>query len=156
LSDYVTSAKDTKVQPNYISASGNGSYGRFTVALAPVNSVVKYDDVDSCLTTMGIQCVALDVLGLAAKAEHATALRTVAGKTAILGYSHSTDPLSFWAYGGWSYKYSKDVTGYATTQGFVGSMAPTSKLPVYVIPTSVVPIKPPPSTNSNGGLVNIG
>lgn len=158
LSDYINMTNDE--QTKYASPNNaTGSFSRFTVALAPIKDSVEYKKLNTLVNKMGIQCVGLDVLGLAAKKEHADAL-TTAGTTATLGYSDTTDPLSFWAYGGWSYKIASEpktppTTGYTIKDTFVGSMAPGSTLPVYVIPTSVVPTKPHPATNSNGGLVNI-
>jgi hypothetical protein len=60
------------------------------------------------------------------------------------------DILSFWVHGGWSRK--------LIVEGFE-DMKPVpvaSNIPGFVIPEPVAPKKPPPSTNSNGGLVNIG
>jgi hypothetical protein len=57
--------------------------------------------------------------------------------------------LSFWTYAGWSRK--KIIEGFEDMK----PVPVAANIPGFVIPKAVVPKKPPPSTNSNGGLVNI-
>jgi hypothetical protein len=64
--------------------------------------------------------------------------------------TNSEDPLSFWTHAGWSRKLA--IEGFQDMKP-VPVAAP---IPGYIIPKPVAPKKPPPSTNSNGGLVNIG
>jgi len=116
------------------------------------------DQVSTLLNTLGVQSVPLDILRLACTKEHIDTLTPLpSGKykplSSLAELSNATngaDPLSFWTYAGWSRKLIE-------REGFE-DMKPVpvaANIPGFIIPTPVVPKKPPPSTNSNGGLVNI-
>ena len=106
------------------------------------------------LNTLGIQCVPMDVVRLSALAEHEKTIKMVGTRnpsnfSELANQVNVLDPLSFWAYAGWSRK--------LMIEGFENPPAITPAQPImgYIIPQPVVPKRPPPSTNSNGGLINI-
>jgi len=97
------------------------------------------------LNTLGIQCVPIDIIRLGDSPVHAKALTTKVEPVTLADLSNSTnelDPLSFWTHAGWSKK--NIIEGFAN-----------APIPGFIIPEPVVPKRPPPSTNSNGGLVSI-
>jgi hypothetical protein len=104
------------------------------------------------MNTLGIQCVPIDVLRLACEPQYVTTLTNTTPPTSLNSLCNATnslDPLSFWKYAGWSRKLI--IEGFQNMK----SIPVASPIPGFVIPTPVVPKKPPPSTNSNGGLVSI-
>ena len=133
---------------NYLNLTSN----TFTIALSSVTDTFTAAQMSTLLNTLGIQSVPIDVLRLAALPEHVITL-TNPPHPAILNdlanATNSKDPLSFWTHTGWSRK--------LIVEGFE-DMKPVpvaANIPGFVIPKAIVPKKPPPSTNSNGGLVNI-
>jgi len=132
-----------------------GTSDTFTIALSDVEDVFTTAQLSTLLNTLGIQSVPLDVVRLASLPEYANTIKAkqAAPLTNISMLSNALnpkDPLSFWAYAGWSHKF--------IIEGFE-DMKPVpvaAKIPGFIIPKPVVPKKPPPSTNSNGGLVSIG
>jgi hypothetical protein len=109
--------------------------------------------LSTLLNTLGIQSVPMDVLRLAADAKHVKTLTNPQPPQDISALSNATnpaDPLSFWTYAGWSRK--KIIEGFEDMK----PVPVAGNIPGFIIPKAVVPKKPPPSTNSNGGLVNIG
>ena len=125
----------------------------FRIALSDVDYSYSVSDLATILNTLGVQCVPLDVLALSASKDHKTTLQNSGSPNSLADLTNATnsnDPLSFWTHGGWSYK---QVSGFH--EGFTNPLPVASPIPGYVIPTPIIPKKPPPSTNSNGGLVNI-
>ena len=114
------------------------------------------------LNSLGVQSVPLDILRLACTKDHVNTMtpRQTVSSTGLYkpnptldDLSNATnplDPLSFWTYAGWSRKRIE-------TEGFedIKPVPVAANIPGFIIPAPVVPKKPPPSTNSNGGLVNI-
>lgn len=135
-------------KPNYRDKSSN----TFKIALSPVDYVLSVNEISTLVNALGIQCVPIDVIRLGATQEHLDTLDNKIDPVDIASLSNPTnpkDPLSFWTYGGWSRK--------LIIEGFEDA-APVpiaAPIPGFVIPKPVVPKKPPPSTNSNGGLVSI-
>jgi hypothetical protein len=129
-----------------------GTSNTFTIAMTSIEDVLTTAQMSTLLNTLGVQSIPLDVLRLAAGPEHTKTLTNPPGVNAVNNLANATnpkDPLSFWTYAGWSRK--------LIIEGFE-DMKPipvAANIPGFVIPKAVVPKKPPPSTNSNGGLVNI-
>ena len=134
----------------------------FTIALSSMSESFTAEQVGILLNSLGIQSVPLDILRLACTKDHEntrTPRQTVSSTglykpnptlDMLSNATNSADPLSFWTYAGWSRKRIE-------TEGFE-DMKPVpvaANIPGFIIPAPVVPKKPPPSTNSNGGLVNI-
>jgi hypothetical protein len=129
----------------------------YKIALCPVenlNTLLTKENLSKLLNTLGINSIPLDVLHLGSQECHASSIvnplpssltveNLANGKSTVTGI---TDPLSFWSYAGWSPK--------LITESFTNYVKATP-IPGFVIPQPVVPKRPPPSTNSNGGLVSI-
>ena len=134
---------------NYNTSSSN----TFTIAMGSVEDTFTTAQLSTLLNTLGIQSVPIDVVRLASNKAHVNTLTNPPPPQDLSALSNATnpeDPLSFWTHAGWSRK--------KITEGFE-DMKPVpvaANIPGFVIPKPVVPKKPPPSTNSNGGLVNIG
>jgi hypothetical protein len=134
---------------NYVTNTSN----TFTIALSSIEDVFSTAEMSTLLNRLGIQCVPIDVLRLACTKEHVTTMTNPPQPGKVNDLANATNPkdiLSFWVHGGWSRK--------LIVEGFE-DMKPVpvaSNIPGFVIPEPVAPKKPPPSTNSNGGLVNIG
>ena len=134
---------------NYVTNTSN----TFTIALSSMEDVFTTAEVATLLNRLGIQSVPLDVLRLATTSEHVKSKTNPVQPGRINDLANAmnpNDPLSFWLHAGWSRK--------LIIEGFQ-DMKPVpvaSNIPGFVIPKAVVPKKPPPSTNSNGVLVNIG
>ena len=124
----------------------------FTIAMPDVDYSYSTMEISTLINTQGIQCAPLDVLTLAALPEHEKTI----GDTTEVSLKHlsnatnSNDPLSFWKYAGWSRKH---IT--ADLEGFQNMIPVAAPIPGFVIPKPIVPKKPHPSMNSNGGLVSI-
>jgi len=128
----------------------SGCQGTFTIALSPITDTFTTTQLATLLNTLGIQCVPIDVVRLGSTKCHVATLTNPTNPTTVEQLSNPTnpeDPLSFWTYAGWSRKYIQE--------GFTTKVPVAAKIPGFVIPKPTVPKKPPPSTNSNGGLVNI-
>ena len=128
-----------------------GTSNTFTIALSSIDTTLSTKQLSTLLNTLGIQCVPMDVLRLVCKPIY---LKTLEAKEPInlsdlSNATNTPDPLSFWAYAGWSRKLI--IEGYQD----MPRVPPALAIPGFVIPKPVVPKKPPPSTNSNGGLVSI-
>jgi hypothetical protein len=129
-----------------------GTSNTFTIALSSMDDVFTTTQLSTLLNTLGIQSVPIDVLRLASLEEHSktlTNLRDPSSLADLVNATNPADPLSFWSHAGWSRK--------LIVEGFE-NMKPVpvaANIPGFIIPKAVVPKKPPPSTNSNGGLVNI-
>jgi hypothetical protein len=128
------------------------SSNTFTIAMGSMEDTFTSAQMSTLLNTLGIQCVPLDILRLASVKEHLKTLTNpipAAQLSDLSNATNSADPLSFWTHAGWSRK--------LIIEGFE-NMKPVpvaAKIPGFIIPKAVVPKRPPPSTNSNGGLVNI-
>jgi len=136
-------------QPNYIQTSSN----TFKIAMNSVENTLSNAQINMLMNILGIQCVPIDVVAAAAKDDHAFTIRNYKDPKTIKDLSNSMndkDPLSFWAFAGWSHK--------LIVEGFqdVAPVPPATPIQGFVIPPAVIPKRPPPSTNSNGGLVSIG
>lgn len=135
-----------------VSSYNTGTSNTFTIALGSVEDVFTTAQISTLINTLGIQCVPMDVLRLAALPEHVKTMTNPPPANTLDNLVNATnpkDPLSFWTYAGWSRKFIKE--------GFE-DMKPipvAAQIPGFVMPKPVVPKKPPPSSNSNGGLVNI-
>lgn len=133
---------------NYITGTSN----TFTVALSSIDTILTTTQLSTLLNKLGIQCVPIDVLRLACNPVYRKTLEaqdTPANLSDLSNATNAPDPLSFWKYAGWSRKLIID--------GFqdMPRVPVASAIPGFIIPKPVVPKKPPPSTNSNGGLVSI-
>ena len=151
MSQYLTmSSSDAKKY-------GTDNKGKFTIALGPMGGTPTLNDVTTLISTCGIQCVPLDVLALSKNEVHKkniweaniTAIGSLGQHTNVSAVT-GEDPLVYWLFAGWAYKDTTDNE--YTIQSFTGSMTPNN---IYVIPTAVVPTKPSPAMNVNGGLVSI-
>lgn len=134
---------------NYKTLSSN----TFTIAMGSMEDVFTTAQLSTLLNTLGIQSVPIDVLRLAADPKHVKTLTNPPGPQDISALSNATnptDPLSFWTYAGWSRK--KIIEGFEDMK----PVPVAANIPGFIIPKAIVPKRPPPSTNSNGGLVNIG
>jgi hypothetical protein len=137
-------------QPNYIQTSSN----TFKIAISDLEVTLSNAQLHTLMNTLGIQCVPIDVIAAAAKKDHANTIKTTnKGPKTIKDLSNSMndkDPLSFWAFAGWSHK--------LIVEGFQDAAPVPLASPIqgFIIPPAVVPKRPPASTNSNGGLVSIG
>lgn len=144
-------------RPSYLNGISNGTSSFFHISITDAEYTYTNNDLEMLLNVLGIQCIPMDVLGLSVLKDHEDTIKirnnTPNELNALQALSvglNTKDPLSFWAKAGWSRKY-------IITEGFENPtpvIAPTP-IPGYIIPKSIVPKKPPPSTNSNGGLVNI-
>jgi hypothetical protein len=129
-----------------------GNSNTFTVALSSIDTILTTAHLSTLLNKLGVQCVPIDVLRLACKPEYIKTLNAQDAPANLSDLSNAInppDPLSFWKYAGWSRKLIID--------GFqdVPRVPVAAAIPGFIIPSPVVPKKPPPSTNSNGGLVSI-
>lgn len=103
-------------QGNYATLTRN----TFTIALGNPNTTLSNTQINKLLNTLGVQCVPLDVVSFAAAKVHEATINTVtsealaatqAGRPApptmtdLSNSMNDSDPLSFWAYGGWGHKY---------------------------------------------------
>jgi hypothetical protein len=130
-----------------------GTSNTFTIAIGSMEDTFTTAQMSTLLNTLGIQSVPIDVLRLAAEPEHVKTLTNPPGANSVADLSNATnpkDPLSFWTHAGWSRK--RIIEGFEDMK----PVPVAANIPGFVIPKAVVPKKPPPSTNSNGGLVNIG
>jgi len=127
----------------------------YKIAISPledVEPVLTVPNLSKLLNKLGVNSIPLDVLRSGATEAHkasivqkpADSLQKLADGTSAI---NTADPLSFWSYGGWSRKLG-------ATEGFT-NYAKAEPIPIFTIPRPVVPKKPSPSTNSNGGLVSI-
>jgi len=134
-------------QENFIIKSSN----TFKIALGTMGEVLTPSEMAVLLSTLGVHCIPIDVLRLADTKEHLETLKMNSecnDLRALAQLTNPSDPLSFWRFAGWSRKYIQE--------GFENPNIPLPEpIPGFIKPKSVVPTKPPISTNSNGGLVNI-
>jgi hypothetical protein len=130
----------------------------YKIAITPledVNSVLTVGNLSILLNVLGVNSVPLDVLrqgGDKSRLDSTTVPNPTTLRDLAIGTSSasSTDPLSFWSHAGWSRKHIENDN----IQGFANYVQ-AEPIPGFTIPSPVVPKKPPPSTNSNGGLVSI-
>ena len=138
-------------QPAFIQGTTSASANTFKIALGPVNYSFSTGELMILLNQLGIQCVPIDVVALSALPAHdetikaaATAPETLSDLTVAINLD---DPMSFWAYSGWSRKLLK------------GEPTTTTNLPVPIqgyVPAAPTPPKAPSqATNSQGGMVSI-
>lgn len=135
-------------QPNYIQTSSN----TFKIALSDPEAKLTNAQINTLMNGLGIQCVPIDVIAASAKKDHEITIANNKEPKTIKDLSNSmndTDPLSFWAFAGWSHK--------LIVEGFQDAAPVPLAAPIqgFIIPPAVIPKRPPPSTNSNGGLVSI-
>jgi hypothetical protein len=128
------------------------SSNTFKIALSPIDKVLTTKEMVTLMNALGIQCVPIDVLRLGATKEHLNTLNKKKDPVNLEDLANPTnqnDILSFWTHGGYSRKLIRE--------GFEDAPpAPiAAPIPGFVIPKPIAPKKPPPSTNSNGGLVSI-
>jgi len=128
------------------------SSNTFKIALSPVDKVLSINEMVTLLNALGIQCVPIDVIRLGSTKQHLRTLNNKKDAVTLEDLSNPTnqkDILSFWTYGGYSRK--------LIIEGFEDPPpAPiAAPIPGFIIPKQIAPKKPPPSTNSNGGLVSI-
>lgn len=140
-------------QANYLDGTSN----TFHISMTDVEYTYTNNDLLMLLNTLGVQCIPMDVVALSALKEHENTIKirdTVPpNSTPLQALSvglNVNDPLSFWAKAGWSRKF-------IITEGFENPspVVLPKPIPGYIIPKPVIAKRPPPSTNSNGGLVNI-
>ena len=143
-------------QLSYVQTSSN----TFKIALSAVDFTFSPTQLNTLLNTLGIQCVPLDVIALSALPAHEATLKSmippVPPKTLseLANAVNTSDLLSFWAYSGWSRKLI--IEGYTNPTPTPIPVPQATPIQGFIIPSAVVPKRPPPSTNSNGGLVSIG
>lgn len=150
----------------------------YKIAICPLENVSSLFDIPdlsvtrnnlaTLLNVMGINSVPLDVITLISKQcyanMNANTRAVIEGRTANLyDYTDRTNVLSYWALSGWSMRRLIDTAGFTDynensmrEEGFVDK--PKQEIvyaTTFVIPKSIPPKKPNPSTNSNGGLVSI-
>lgn len=135
-------------QMNYKTKTSN----TFTIALSDVEYTFTMTEANKLLNILGVQCVPMDVVRLSADPQHEKSIQ-LAGKsqpslTDLSNANNSSDILSFWSHAGWSRK--------LIIESFENPSPVALPIPGFIIPKPVTPKKPPPSTNSNGGLVVIG
>ena len=138
----------TSDQSNYLQTSSN----TFKIAMGPVNGHFSATQLNTLLNTLGIQCVPIDVVNLSATPDHLSTIKAKKNPTSVTDLSNAqntNDLLSFWIYSGWSKK--RIIEGFTD----VAPVPVAAKIPGFVIPPPTIPKRPPPSTNSNGGLVSI-
>ena len=137
--------------PNYIHGNTASSSNTFKIALGDINTPISVKDMNTLLNLLGIQCVPIDVLGLASVPIHAkTKIGTPITITDLATYTTSADVLSFWGMqSGWSRKYMNgDSTVDSNTQQF-----PVLTIQGFIIPTATPPSAPSRSTNAAGGSI---
>ena len=145
----------------------------FKIALSAPDYKYTVAELNTLLNELGVQCVPIDVLSLGSRREHSRTLDHKVNPVLATSYRLPTtladlstatnlnDPLSFWTYGGWSWKnLGQPVvkTGFQDyKEGFEekAPVKPIVPIPGFVIPTPQAPKKPSSTLNSNGGLVNV-
>jgi hypothetical protein len=128
----------------------------FNIAIGPVDEILTATQLAFLLNSLGVQCVPIDVLNLALNSSHAITMKNIKAAPTLEDLSSATndkDLLSFWAYAGWSIK--PIVEGFENPEQPPSSIPATTKIVGFVRPEPVIPKKPHPSMNSNGGLVSI-
>jgi hypothetical protein len=140
----------TKDQANYKTITSN----IFSIGLSDVEYSFTTLQMNTLLNTLGIQCVPIDVVRLAAEPEHEKSIKLASTSTPsvadLSNSNNSNDVLSFWIHAGWSRKLI--VEGFSNPS----PVPPATPIPGFIIRSPALPKKPPPSTNSNGGLLTIG
>ena len=130
----------------------------FKVVIGSPDYEITANELSILLNTNGANCVPLDVLNLAMTAEYKNTMDTALKKApTLLNLSeiiNPNDPLSAWAYNGWSLK--------KFAEGFVDAPVeapivppPPGDLPVFVIPQPRKPNPPDPKTDAGGGLLKV-
>jgi len=130
----------------------------YKIAITPleeVNSVLTVANISVLLNVLGVNSVPLDVLRQGATNCHVSSMAKSPPKTLEdlangTSKTNLTNPLSFWSYAGWSRKLLENDSKEA-----FANYVEAKPIPGFTIPSPVVPKKPSPSTNSNGGLVSI-
>lgn len=125
------------------------SRSKFKIALGDINEALSVKELNTLLNVLGVQCVPINVLGAAYDDAHGqTIVKTPTTLQDLAINTNANDLLSFWGMGvGWSRKLLISD----------GSTEQTSITPIegFIILTSVAPVAPPASSNSNGGSVVI-
>ena len=142
-------------QPAFIQGNSSASANTFKIALGPVNYSFSTAELTILLNQLGIQCVPIDVVALSALPKHeetikgvAAAANTAPAQLSDLAIATTLDdPMSFWAYSGWSRKLLK------------GEPTTTTNVPApiqgYVPAAPTPPTAPSVATSSQGGMVSI-
>jgi len=96
-------------QNAFIQGTTSASANTFKIALGAVKYSFSTAELTILLNQLGIQCVPIDVVALSALPKHEdtikNAVKTVPAKLSDLTEpTNKDDPLSFWAYSGWSRK----------------------------------------------------
>lgn len=146
----------------YVQTSSN----TFKIALSAVEFTFSPTQLNLLLNTLGIQCVPLDVIALSALPAHQATLQSMVPPVPpkrlneLANATNTGDLLSYWTYSGWSRKLIINTGSTSNIEGYTNP-APVAPIPLakpiqgFIIPPPIVPKRPPPSTNSNGGLVSI-
>jgi hypothetical protein len=135
---------------------------KFNISIGPPDQVLTAQNLDYLLNTIGIQSVPIDVIGLAmipSTRKDATGtqwqetLSSIGTTQTVADLSTgltNNDLLSHWRYAGWSYKNVLE-------EGFENPvpLPVPDPIPGFIRPKPVIPKKPSPALNSNGGLVSI-
>ena len=143
-------------QNAYIQGTTTSSANTFKIALGAVDYSFSTAELTIMLNQLGIQCVPIDVVALSALPKHEDTIKN-ANKTATAQLSdlamatNPDDPLSFWAYSGWSRKLLKDEPSISSTN----TPVTTPQIQGYIVPKPTIPTAPSAATNSQGGLVSI-
>jgi len=133
----------------------------FNISIGPPDQAITKQNLDFLLNTLGIQSVPIDVIGLAmilstrngatgTQWQETLSSRGTAQTVADLSTGLTNDDLlSYWRYAGWSYKH--------VLEGFENPapLPVPDPIPGFIRPKPVIPKKPSPALNSNGGLVSI-
>ena len=133
----------------------------FNIAIGPPDQTLTAQNLDYLLNTLGIQSVPLDVVGLAmipsstrgstrTQWQDTLSSMTPASTKGDLSTGlANNDLLSYWRYAGWSYK--NIIEGFENPT----PLPVADPIPGFIRPNPVIPKKPSPALNSNGGLVSI-
>ena len=161
ISQFINTASGPPTN-NFISGT-QGTQFVFTIALGTPEFTPSISELTTLLNILGIQCVPLDILALAMLTTYSNPT-TQPNPTTINDLTNSiprnnTNPLSFWAYGGWSRKnvIIERFQDYKP-EGFEDVAAPIQSKPIrgYIVQTPKSPSKPSPTMNAVGGVVSIG
>ena len=131
----------------------------FCILITTPDYTYNMTDLENVLNVYGVQCVLPDILPLAVTENHRETIdRLIANpKQCVSALTNATnltsekpDPLSYWAYAGWSLK------PLALEPSLTTLAAPSSEgFFDYTIPKPIPPTKPNPAMNAGGGAVII-
>ena len=137
----------TTYQESYSSA-------KFCIALTDINPSppITTANLNTLFNVLGIQCVPIDVIALAANPIHAsTTIKYPKSLTDLAVYTNANDLLSFWAM---EYGWSRKLMIGDTTTGDNIPITPIVPIPGYTITQGIPAAPPSSSTNAAGGTLS--